>query len=203
MKLIFIWIQGSWKWTQSRILKEKFAFHVFETGWALREIAKENSELWVNVKKIIDSWNLVDIKTVWDVFKNFLNNNSIENIILDWIPRNKLQKEMVDGLISDFKVVLFDLPREEVEKRLLWRMYNPKTWETFLSWVKTDPKTWDILESRKDDNEESIKKRIELFFTETMPIIEQYENENKLIRINANQKITEVTDELIIKLNLK
>lgn len=203
MKLIFIWIQGSWKWTQSRILKEKFAFHVFETGWALREIAKENSELWINVKKIIDSWNLVDIKTVWDVFKNFLNNNSIENIILDWIPRNKLQKEMVDGLISDFKVVLFDLPREEVEKRLLWRMYNPKTWETFLSWVKTDPKTWDILESRKDDNEESIKKRIELFFTETMPIIEQYENENKLIRINANQKIIEVTDELIIKLNLK
>ena len=203
MKIIFVWIQGSGKWTQWKILSEKYGFNIFETGWALRTISKEESELWNRIRETINAWKLVDIKTIGDIITDFLNkNNSDSNIIFDWIPRSKEQKNLTDSLITDFKVILFDLPKEEVTKRLLWRMYNPKTGETFISWTEVDPKTGDKLEKRKDDNEEAIKQRIETFFEETLPVVQEYESEWKLIKINANQAIEKVTEELINKLGL-
>ncbi len=203
MKIIFVWIQWSWKWTQWKILSDKFWFEIFETGWALRTLAKEDSELWNRIKDTINAWKLVDIDTIWDIIKDFLNKNSIDsNIIFDWIPRSKEQKDLMDILISDFKVVLFDLPKEEVTKRLLGRMYNPKTGQTFMAWTLVDPTTWDTLEQRKDDNEEAIKQRIETFFEETLPVVEEFDIEWKLIKINANQSIEEVSNELINKLEL-
>lgn len=201
MKIIFVWIQWSWKWTQWKILSDKYDFEIFETGWALRKLAKEESELWNKIRDTINAWKLVDINTIWDIIKDFLNKNKTDsNIIFDWIPRSKEQKNLIDRLINDFKVVLFDLPKEEVSKRLLWRMYNPKTGETFISWTIHDPKTWDILEKRKDDNEDAIKQRIETFFEETLPVVEEYKNEWKLIIINANQPIEDVQNELVTKL---
>ena len=53
---VFIGIQGSWKWTQARLLEEKFNFKLFESGTALREIAKEESDLGKLVKKSIEDW---------------------------------------------------------------------------------------------------------------------------------------------------
>ncbi len=203
MKLIFIWIQGSGKGTQAKILKEKYSFKIFETGWALRNIAKEESELWKRIKKTIEAGILVDINTIWDIISDFLEkNDTSSNIIFDWIPRNKEQKNLVDDLISDYKVVLFDLPKEVAEKRLLWRMFNSKTWETFVSGTLFDPKTWDKLEIRKDDNQEVIKQRIDSFYAKTIPIIEEYEAEWKLIKINANNCIESVTLDLEKSLNL-
>lgn len=203
MKIIFVWIQGSGKWTQWKILSEKYGFNIFETGWALRTISKEESELWNRIREIINAWKLVDIDTIWKIITDFLSKNKTNsNIIFDWIPRSKEQKELTDKLIDDFKVVLFDLPKEEVTKRLLGRMYNPKTGETFISWTKLDPKTGDILEQRKDDNEVAIKQRIDTFFEETLPVVKEYESEWKLITINADQSIENVHNELINKLGL-
>ncbi len=197
MKLVFIGIQGSGKGTQGKILKEKFWFKIFETGGALRKIAKEDSELWKRIKKTIELWNLLDIKTIWDIIWDFLDKNNIDSkIIFDWIPRNKEQKDLLDSLISEYKVVLFDLTREVAEKRLLGRMYNPKSWETFISGILFDPKTWDKLEIRKDDNQEAIKQRIDDFYNKTIPIIEEYESEWKLIKINADNCIESVTIDL-------
>lgn len=55
MKIVFIWIQWSGKWTQARILERDFWFKVFETWTFLREIAKKDTDLWRQVKQIIDS----------------------------------------------------------------------------------------------------------------------------------------------------
>ena len=203
MKLVFIWIQGSGKWTQGKILQEKYGFEIFETGGALRTLAKEDSNLWKRIKETIEWWNLVDINTIWEIIQDFLDKNSnISNIIFDWIPRNQEQKKLFDSLVSDFKVVLFELPREVAEKRLLWRKYNPKTWETFVSSYNFDPKTWYKLEIRKDDNQEAIKQRIDSFYNKTMPIIEEYEKEWKLIKIMADNCIESVTFDLVKALKL-
>jgi adenylate kinase len=111
-------------------------------------------------------------------------------------------KKTADKILWDYKVVLFELSREKAEKRLLGRKYNPKTGETFLSTFNYDPKTWDKLEVRKDDNEDSIKQRIEEFYKKTLPVIEEYEKEWRLIKINADNCIEGVTKELIEKLGL-
>lgn len=203
MKLVFVWIQGSGKWTQWKILEEKFGFNIFETGWALRKLAKENSELWKRIRYTIESWKQVTPKIIEDILNDFMQKSDSENIIFDWLVRNAWNKITADNSLWDYKVVLFELDRKEAEARLLWRMYNSKTWETFKSWINFDPKTWDKLEQRKDDNQESIKQRINEFYEKTIPAIEEYESEWKLIKINADNCIESVTDELVQKLNLK
>jgi len=202
MKLVFIWIQGSGKWTQWKILQEKFGFNIFETGWALRKLAKENSELWKKVKETIEAWKQVSPELIEDILIDFINNSNSEKIIFDGLVRNAWNKATADKILWDYKVVFFDLPREIAEKRLLGRKYNPKTGETFLSSFNYDPKTWDKLEVRKDDNEDSIKQRINEFFDKTMPVVEEYKKEWKLIEIDANNCIEWVTKELIEKLGL-
>jgi len=203
MKLVFIWIQGSGKWTQGKILQKKYGFDIFETGGALRALAKENSELWRNIKETIEAWKQVSPEMIENILKDFIENKaSWENIIFDGLVRNAWNKATADKILWDYKVVLFELDRSLAEKRLLGRKYNPKTGETFLSTFNYDPKTWDKLEVRKDDNQESIAQRIEEFYEKTLPLIEEYETEWKLIRINADNCIEWVTKELIEKLGL-
>lgn len=202
MILVFIWIQGSWKGTQARILEEKYSFKLYETGWALREIAKKDTDLWRLVKSMIESWKHVSPEIVEDILKDIIASNEWKNLILDWFVRNEWNKISVDKIVWDYKVVFFNLEENEAIDRLLWRMYNPKTQETFAKWTLIDPKTWDQLVKRADDEENAIKERIKLFYDKTMPIVEEYRKELKLIEVNANQSVEKVTEELKQKLGL-
>ncbi len=204
MKLVFIWIQGSWKWTQARLLEDKYGFKLFESWTALRNIAAENSDLWKKVKSIIDAWDHVSPEIVENIMIDILENKSNgKNIIFDWFVRNIWNKQSADKVLKDYKVVLFKLSEEKARERLLWRIYNPKTWETFKSWTFTDPETWDKLEKRADDNEEAIIKRIKLYVDKALPLIEEYKEKWNLIIINADQSVEHVFNELVTKLNLK
>ena len=203
-KYVFIWIQGSGKWTQARLLEEKYDFKLFESWTALRNIASENSDLWKSVKETIDAWNHVSPAIVEDIMVDILENKSDwKNTIFDGFVRNIWNKNSADKVLWEYIVVLFELSEEKARDRLLWRMYNPKTWETFKSWVKIDPETWDKLEKRADDNEEAIVKRIDLYTDKALPLINEYRENWNLIEINADQSVENVFSELVKKLNLK
>ena len=198
MHIVFIWIQGSWKWTQSRILQEEKWFESFETGQALRNITKQDTDLWKLVKETIETGKQVTPDIVENILKDYIKTANSDNIIFDGLVRNIWNKETADNILDkDYKVVFFDLDEKEAMKRLLWRMYNPKTWETFMSWVDIDPKTWDKLVKRSDDEENSIKQRIKEFYEKTLPVVELYEKEWRLININANQSVDKVTNEIL------
>ena len=203
MKIVLIWIQWSWKWTQARILEEKQWFKQYETGWALREIAKKDTKLWRLVKETIENWKQVSPEIVEDILKDVIESNKNSKLILDWFVRNLWNKESVDKIVWEYKVLFLNLPKEEAKKRLLWRMYDKQTWETFPAWTKTNPKTWNLLEKRSDDEEESINTRITQFFEKTMPVVEIYKKEWRLIEIDANKSIWEVQKEIILNLSLK
>ena len=203
MQLVFIWIQWSWKGTQARILAEEYWFKIFETWGVLRNLAKQDSELGKLVKSVIESWKQVSPEIVEMILDDFIKTTQWDNIIFDGLVRNLWNKETADKkLDKDYKVIYFDLSEQEAIKRLLWRMYNPKTWETFPAWTTVDPKTGDKLIKRPDDQEESIRQRIKEFYEKTLPVVEIYKNEWKLITINANQPVEEVTKEIVNKLGL-
>ena len=204
MKLVFIWIQGSWKWTQARLLEEKYDYKLFESWTALRDIAKEDSELWRSVKETIEAWNHVSPKIVEDIMIDILENKSDwKNTIFDGFVRNVWNKESADKVLWEYTVVLFQLSEDKARERLLWRMYNPKTAQTFKAWTIIDPETWDKLEKRADDNEDAIVKRIDLYVEKALPLITEYRKTWKMLEVNADQSIEDVFSQLVEKLNLK
>ena len=203
MKLVFTWIQGCGKGTQARLLQENYGFDIVEMWGEFRKVIASGNELWKEIKKIIDAGYLVHDELGAQVMSQAIENfQGKENVIFDAFIRLPWNKEVFDSYLSDYKVVFFNLPEEKAKQRLLWRMYNPKTGETFPFGINTDPKTWDTLEKRKDDNEESILKRIEEYVNQTLPIVAAQREEWRVIEINADQAIWDVFVELEEKLGL-
>lgn len=202
MILVLIWIQWSWKWTQARALEEKFNFKIHESGLPLRRMAKEKTPFWRQLKKIIESWKQVDPILVENILEEIMDNYDWENLILDWFVRNIENKESVDKILwkLKYRVVLFDLNQEEAVNRLIWRMYNSTTGETFPKWTLKDPKTWEKLIKRADDQEKAIFERIKAFYERTIPVLDEYRDEWILVEVNANQSVELVTKELLEKL---
>ena len=203
MKLVFIWIQGSGKWTQARLLEEKYDFKLFETWTALRNIAKEDSELWRKIKTIIEAWDQVSPEIVENIMVDIIDNKSDwKNTIFDGFVRNVWNKESADKILWEYTVVLFQLSEEKARERLLWRMYNPITSQTFKAGTTIDPETGDKLEKRADDNEDAIVKRIDLYVERALPLVTEYRKTWKLLEVNADQSVEDVFSQLVSKLNL-
>jgi len=204
MKLVFTGIQWCGKWTQARLLQENYGFDIVEMWGELRKVIASGSELGQKIKKVIDAGYLVDDELGGQVMKTAIENHQDnENVIFDAFIRLPWNKEIFDSYLNDYKVVFFQLSEQKAKDRLLWRMYNPKTGETFMSGMTIDPKTGDALEKRKDDSEDSILKRIEEYINQTLPLVEQQKKEERIIEINADQGIEDVFAELQEKLNLK
>lgn len=202
MKIVFTWIQWCWKWTQARILVEKHGFKLVEMWAEFRRVVNSWTELWNKIKEIIDSWAQVNAELWKEVMKEaILNNIDNPKIIFDGFIRNEWNVEVFNELVSDYIIVHFDLSIEKARERLLWRMFDPETWETFPSSIKINPKNGNILVKRDDDKDEkAILKRISEYEEKTIPVIEKAKETLKVIVVNADQKIEDVSLELEKKL---
>ena len=200
MILVFTGIQGSWKWTQARLLAEKYNFKLLEMWGELRNIVASWNELWQKIKWIIEAGHQVSPEIVWEVMKESILSQSNPNLILDWYVRNLWNKESLEKIIPDYKVVFFNLSKEKAIGRLLWRMIDSETWETFPMWTEINPKNWNKLIKREDDNEKSIITRINAFVDYTLPIVEVDKKEWRVIEVNADQSVESVFEELEKKL---
>lgn len=185
MHLIFFGIQGSGKGTQAKNLAEKYQFKIFETGAELRKLAQEDSDLGKKVKETIEAGHLVSSELVLEIVENFVVNNLDQQIIFDGIPRNESQNQAFSELLAKHNIqataIHFKLDKEEALKRLFKRAE---------------------IEGRADDNEESINRRINIFYSETLPIIESYQANNSCLEIEANQSIEAIFADLVNKLGL-
>jgi len=170
--------------------------------WALREIAKQDTELWRLVKETIEAGHQVSPEIVGEVIKDTILNETEERVIYDGFVRNEWNKETMDSVLDEYKVVFFNLLKEKAVDRLLGRMYDPVSWETFMSGTTHNPDTWVELIKRKDDNEESIMTRINAFVDKTLPVVETQKGEWNVVEINADQDIEAVFAEIQEKLNL-
>lgn len=197
MKIVFTWIQGCWKWTQARILVENYGFKLLEMWNEFRKLVASWTELWNKVKSIIDSGAQVDADLGKEIMENVLLSIKWEKIIFDGFIRNDWNKEIFDRVMPEYKVLFFNLDVEVAKQRLLGRMFDPKTWETFTSGTIKNPKTWDSLVKRDDDKDEAaILKRISEYETKTLPIVEIQKTEWKVIEINAFGTIDEVSENI-------
>lgn len=208
MDYVLFGIQGAGKGTQGKILCEKISAAYFETGGELRKLSAESSELGKKVKSIITAGHLVPNEVVMEMVENFVKNlgDKTTPIIFDGLPRNGEQNETFEALLKkmgrQYRGIYFELSRTEAENRLLRRRICGKCKAVYPMFYKKDKceKCGGDLTVRADDNAESIKTRLEIFFKETLPVTEIWKSKGEMISVDASGTIEEVTKELFDKL---
>lgn len=204
--LIFLGAPGSGKGTQSAILKQDGYSHV-STGDLLRSEIASGSDLGKKVKGVMDAGNLVSDELVVELLKANLD---LENkkYIFDGYPRNIAQAKTLNEIISgtQFCAVYFKLDTEMLVERITNRrttkdgkhIYNLKTNPPKVSGICDV--TGEELIQRPDDTEEVVRNRMKVFEDNMMEVIRLYSDLGKLVEINADQDVEDVTRDLTSKI---
>lgn len=204
MDLILFGRQGSGKGTQSQIIAQRCGLHIFEAGAQLRRLAKEESELGHKVKSIIESGNLVPTEVVMEIIHDFIQNlPEGQAVLFDGIPRSMDQMEQLDELMQkegrDFKGVLINISEEEALKRLTTRRICTQCKAVYPAFYTKEEceKCGGELQTRKDDTPDAIRVRLDTYTEKTLPVIQAYQSQNKLVDINGEQSIEDVTKDVL------
>lgn len=201
-------MQGSGKGTQGKLLAEKYNLKVFDMGSELRSIKKSNSPLSEKIQSIINTGNLVDDDTIMDIVENFLNNTkSDQSVLFDGIPRTLIQSNKLIKLLDSHNrnafAVFIKISEDEAFKRVSSRRICSNCNAIYpAEYVGNNCKYCNApLIVRDDDNLESIKKRIEVYKKETMPVINSFYNSDHLIEVDGEMSIDKVSKEVIEKVD--
>ncbi|CDI77461.1 adenylate kinase, putative [Eimeria acervulina] len=127
--------------------------------------------------------------------------------ILDGYPRNQEQAKALDKLLASQKqkldgVVFFDTPEETLVQRICGRRIHPASGRVYHTVFRPpkvpgkDDVTGEDLVQRKDDNEETLKKRLQVFNSQTVPLVSRYEKQGLLQRIDGSLPAAAVSDQL-------
>ncbi|MFA6435530.1 MAG: nucleoside monophosphate kinase [Candidatus Gracilibacteria bacterium] len=216
MDLLLFGMQGSGKGTQGKFLVERYDLVNFVTGDELRRLAQEPSPLGQKIKSIIEAGHLVSNEVVMEIIENFMKNLPVgKNVLFDGIPRNKAQAKSFNDLMKrlnrHFLGVLIEISEDTALNRLSTRrlckqcktVYPAAYDKPMCSAPLADGTLCEgELVIRTDDaNMDSIKNRLNAYGEETLPVIQQYEAESKIIRINGEQTIDQVNEDTCAKLD--
>jgi len=176
-RLIFLGPPGAGKGTQAKAIAEHWQIPHISTGDILRQALQNKTQLGIKAQAYMDKGELVPDILVQEMVQERLNQGDTKSgWILDGFPRTVKQANFLEQLLdklkqSGEKVVNLEVPDEVVVARLLGR-------------------------GRKDDSEEVIRRRLEVYRAETAPLIDYYGDRQKLLQVNGNQSQEQVTTAL-------
>lgn len=209
MNLILLGPPGGGKGTQAKLLSEGLKAPHISTGDMLREAVKNQTELGKEAKRIMETGELVPDDLINKVVEERLGKEDIKDgFILDGFPRTKAQAVALDDMLkknslSDIDLVIyFDTSLDVIIERLTGRLVCKNCGANFH--IKNVPPRNDMkcdycngpLYQRQDDKEETIKNRIKVYEDEIAPLIDYYEGQKKIRKINADFSAKEVYDVL-------
>lgn len=207
--IILMGVQGSGKGTQAAILKEKLGLPHVSTGDLFRAMKTLDTPLARRVQDLMQSGNLIPDDVTNEVVRDRLSQADAQNgVILDGYPRTRDQAAFLDRLLAEKDervavVGLFKLDRETAIQRSEGRRYSQDKQRVYNIYFNP-PKQDGIddvdgqpLIQRADDYREAVEKRIDLYFSETAPLIEYYQAKGLLYEINADQAIEQVAVETL------
>lgn len=208
MIIIMLGAQGTGKGTVAGILSKKNGWIQLSTGDIFRENISKGTELGIEADKYISKGCLVPDEITISMVENRLKELENEKgIILDGFPRTIEQAKKLDEILANKGqkvdwVINLETPRDEIIERMLDRRVCPKCKATFN--LKLHPsKVAGICDNcgseliiREDDsNEDAIKKRLEIYETQTKPLIDFYNEKGIVIVEEISQRINRLADE--------
>jgi adenylate kinase len=212
MNLIILGPQGSGKGTQAEKLAEKFKLEHIDMGKFLREVAALGTPLGKEIHEIINvKKELVSDKILKEaIHLKLMGLPREQGIVFDGVPRSQGQLEYFEGAMEEAgrqidAVVLINLSEKESIERISKRRVCQKCKKVYILGrdKEVDEGKCDCggeVAIRIDDAPEGVVKRLGIFKKETLPVVEYFRRQDKLVEIDGDQTIDEVYGDIIEKL---
>ena len=182
LNIVLFGAPGSGKGTQSAKLIDEYGLYHISTGELLRDHIKRGTELGKTADAYISKGQLIPDQLMIDILDDVLDREAADKkgVVFDGFPRTIPQAEALKGLLKKrgtdlHAVVGLEVPEEELVKRMLAR--GKET-------------------GRADDNEETIKNRLDVYHNQTHPLRDYYKNEGKYLGINGSGIVDEIFDDI-------
>lgn len=200
--IVLFGAQGSGKGTQAGLLQEQKGIPQVATGDLFRYNLKNNTELGILAKSYINKGELVPDRVTNDMVKERLSQNDAQaGAILDGYPRNIAQAQALEKMLAQRggrveKAIFIKVEQDELMRRLTGRRVCRSCGETYHV-VFNPPANEGIcdkcgggLYQRDDDKDEAaIRRRLQIYFNDTMPVVEWYQERGLLAEVNGQQRI--------------
>ncbi len=213
MRIILLGAPGAGKGTQSNYISKTLCIPQISTGDMLRSAVSAGTPLGIAAKKVMDSGQLVSDDIIIGLVKERLTDDDcINGCLFDGFPRTLAQAEALgkDGVRIDH-VVEISVEDEDIILRMSGRRIHPASGRTYH--VRFNPpqtegiddESGEALVQREDDNEVTVKKRLEIYHAQTAPLIEYYAalsqkggiNAPRFHKIKGTGKVEEIRDRIL------
>lgn len=186
LNLVLFGAPGSGKGTQSAKLIDEYGLYHISTGELLRDHIKRGTELGKIADSYISKGNLIPDDLMISILDDFLEKNAadVEGVVFDGFPRTIPQAEALENLLNKrgtnlHAVVGLEVPEEELVERMLERGRQT---------------------GRADDTLETIKNRLDVYHSQTMPLRDYYTGNGKYLKINGHGSIDDIFEEIAANL---
>ena len=204
MRILLLGAPGAGKGSQAKFLVKKYNIPQISTGDLLRAAVADKTPLGLQAKAAIDAGQLVSDDIVLGMINERLTQPDTESgFILDGFPRNILQAQALDKLLDSLDTpletaILIDVADDLIVQRIVNRescincgqMYN------LISSPPQKEHVCDICGSdlihRDDDNEETVKSRLDVYHKQTEPLVDYYDKQHKMVKIDGSGDVKDI-----------
>lgn len=185
MNIILFGPPGAGKGTQAKIIETKYGLVQLSTGDMLRAAVAAGTELGRKAKAVMDAGGLVDDATMIGIIADRIDQpDCAKGFILDGFPRTTAQAEGLDAMLKDKGLKLDRVIELTVDDEVLFARIEKRAAETPAD------------QRRADDNAETLKKRLGVYYSQTAPVLPYYADRGELVKIDGMQPIEKVTAQI-------
>ncbi|MFE9096014.1 adenylate kinase [Streptomyces sp. NPDC007264] len=207
MRIVLVGPPGAGKGTQAAFLAKNLSIPHISTGDLFRANISQQTELGKLAKSYMDAGNLVPDEVTIAMAKDRMEQPDAEHgFLLDGFPRNVSQAQALDETLGTEGMKLdavldLEVPEDEVVKRIAGRRVCRNESAHVFHVAYKAPKQEGVcdlcggeLYQRDDDSEDTVRKRLEVYHTQTEPIIDYYKAQGLVVTISALGKVDEITE---------